>query len=100
VLQAVATGFGTALDRTLLEPYVEKYHAMLNTVQDKGSHAIMEIVVTEFYPMPLADQRLLDATQQWLDDHRDAPAALRRLVVENRDPVARALRAQARDADA
>jgi aminopeptidase N len=100
VLQAVAAGFGAALDDSLLEPYVEKYHSMLDSVQDKGSHAITEIIVTGFYPMALADQRLLDATQQWLDTHTEAPAALRRLVVENRDPVARALRAQARDADA
>ena len=48
----------------------------------------------------LVDRDLHDATQAWLDTHPDAPAALRRLVVENRDPVARALAAQARDAGA
>ena len=57
-------------------------------------------VVYGFYPRPLVDRELHDATQAWLDAHPEAPAALRRLVVENRDPVARALAAQARDAGA
>jgi aminopeptidase N len=100
VLEAVAAGFTTVHDTALLEPYVAKYHSMLDTVGDTESHAIMEILVRGFYPTVLANAQLHDATQAWLDAHHDAPAALRRLVVENRDPIARALRAQARDADA
>ena len=100
ILEAVAAGFGNVHDTALLEPYVEKYHAMLDTVESKTSHAIIEILVPGFYPTGLADARLHDATQAWLTAHPDAPAALRRLVAENRDPIARALRAQQRDADA
>jgi aminopeptidase N len=100
VLASVAAGFTASTDRALLGPYIEPYFAMLDTVDRKGSHAIVEILVRGFYPLTLASQELHDATQRWLDEHPDAPAALRRLVVENRDPVARALKAQARDADA
>lgn len=91
------TRFGTPAE--LLAPSVAAYHAMLDSVQDrKGSHALVETVVQVFYPRPLADRALHDATQGWLDGHPDAPAALRRLVAENRDPIARALAAQERDA--
>jgi aminopeptidase N len=100
ILESVAAGFATVHDTALLEPYVEKYHAMLDTVEGKGSHAIIEILVRGFYPTPLADARLLDASEAWLAAHTDAQPALRRLVMENRDPIARALRAQQRDADA
>jgi aminopeptidase N len=100
VLESIAHGFTTVHDTTLLEPYVDKYHALLDTVEDKGSHAILEILVRGFYPTPLADARLLEASEAWLAAHPDAHAALRRLVMENRDPIARALRAQQRDADA
>jgi aminopeptidase N len=55
-------------------------------------------VVLGFYPYSLADAGLLAASDEWLAGHEDAPAALRRLVRENRDPVARGLRAQERDA--
>ena len=99
VIDAVAHGFtrpGTPA--ALLEPFVDRYHAMLDTVESSGSHATVEAIVFGFYPRPLANRRLHDASQAWLDSHPDAPAALRRLVVENRDPVARALEAQDRDA--
>ena len=99
VVDAVAHGFtrpGTPAP--LLSPFVERYHAMLDTVESRGSHALVEAIVYGFYPRPIADGELLEATQQWLDGHRDAPAALRRLVGENRDPIARALAAQERDA--
>ncbi|WP_345206380.1 aminopeptidase N [Fodinibacter luteus] len=99
VVDALAAGFarpGTPAE--LLRPFVERYHAMLDSVEGRGSHAIVESVVMGFYPRPLADRALHDATQAWLDARADAPPALRRLVVENRDPVARALAAQERDA--
>lgn len=100
ILESIAAGFVTVHDTALLEPYVEKYHALLDTVEGKASHAIIELLVRGFYPTPLADARLLDATESWLSTHPDAHAALRRMVMENRDPIARALRAQQRDADA
>ncbi|MBR7742858.1 aminopeptidase N [Phycicoccus sp. BSK3Z-2] len=99
VVDAVGLGFtrpGTPAE--LLRPYVEKYHASLVTVTSSRSHAIAESIVLGFYPRPLADAALLEATQAWLDDNPDAPPALRRMVAENRDPVARALTAQERDA--
>jgi aminopeptidase N len=99
VVDAVALGFtrpGTPAE--LLRPFVERYHALLDTVEERGSHAMVEAIVSGFYPRPLADRGLLERTQAWLDATPHAHAALRRLVVENRDPVARALAAQERDA--
>ncbi len=98
VVDAVALGFGRAGAPEALRPYVDRYHTMLDTIERKGSHAIIEAIVTGFYPRALADAELLDATQSWIDTHPDAPDALVRLVSENRDGVARALAAQARDA--
>ncbi|MGG5260907.1 aminopeptidase N [Phycicoccus avicenniae] len=99
IVEALGLGFargGTSPE--LLRPFVERYFTMLDTVEDKGSHALIEGIVLGFYPYPVVDAGLLDATQAWLDANPDRPAALRRLVAENRDPVARALTAQERDA--
>ena len=99
IVEAVALGFtrpGTSPE--LLRPFVERYHALLDTIGERGSHAMVEAVVYGFYPRPIADASLRDRTQAWLDANPQAPAALRRLVVENRDPVVRALAAQERDA--
>jgi aminopeptidase N len=85
VVDAVALGFGRAGAPEVLAPFVERYHAMLDHVEDKKSHAIIEAIVTGFYPRALASAALREA-------------ALVRLVAENRDGVARALAAQTRDA--
>ena len=85
-------------ETALLTPYVGKYHAMLTTLWGSRTHAIAESVVVGFYPVMLANRELAGASQHWLDANPQAPAALRRVVSENRDGVTRALAAQERDA--
>ncbi|WP_226345255.1 aminopeptidase N [Agilicoccus flavus] len=99
-LQAAARGWGAVHDTSLLEPFVDRYHTTLLDVAAGRTHAIMETLVSEFYPLALADEHLARATQDWLDAHPDAQDSIRRLVAENRDAVVRALAAQAFDADA
>jgi aminopeptidase N len=98
LLDATGLGFGRVVDPAVLEPFVERYHAALLRTWATRTHAIAESVVQQFYPVALASPRLRDATQTWLDSHADAPAALVRLVAENRDAVVRAVAAQERDA--
>ncbi len=56
-------------------------------------------IVVGLYPGLLVSQDVVDRTDAYLAA-RDVPAALRRLLLEGRDGVARALRARARDAAA
>ncbi|MDC5696578.1 aminopeptidase N [Intrasporangium calvum] len=99
MVQAIGSGFRRTTDLSLLEPYVEKYHAMLLEAWAARSVAIGERVVGGFYPFDLADSSLKAASDAWLAAHRDAPAGLARTVAENRDTITRALLAQARDAE-
>ena len=48
-----------------------------------------------FYPSPLANEALRAASAAWLEANPEAPAALRRLIVEHLAGVERALVAQA-----
>jgi aminopeptidase N len=98
-VSALAQGFGHVHDTALLAPYVDKYHAMLSTLWGSRTHAIAESIVQGFYPSMLANRELAEASQGWLDANPEATSALRRVVSENRDGVARALRAQRRDAE-
>ena len=56
-------------------------------------------IVIGLYPRLIAEQAIVDRTDAWLDANRDSIPALRRLVLESRDALARALRAQAKDAE-
>jgi aminopeptidase N len=96
MVEAAGLGFGRGT-ADLLQPYSERFHAMLLGMWTARTHAIREAVVKTFYPVALASPALRDASQHWLDAHPDAPVALARLVAEHRDALTRALLAQARD---
>ncbi|RXZ70444.1 aminopeptidase N [Agromyces albus] len=96
IVRTTALGFLRAADPALLEPFVERYFAMLEDVWESRSYAIAEKLVDGLYPSTLANRSLADASRAWLDSHPETPA-LRRLVIENLAGVERALAAQERD---
>ncbi|WP_380174502.1 aminopeptidase N [Kineococcus sp. DHX-1] len=98
VQASVIAGFSRVHDEELLRPFVEPYFAVLRTVWAERTNEMAQQIVTGLYPLELADHALVERTDAWLEAEPDAPPALRRLVLENRDGVARALRAQERDA--
>jgi aminopeptidase N len=95
---AVIGGFSQAGQLDLLRPYVVPYFESLTRVWDERTNETAQNVVIGLFPTLLAEQSTVDAADRWLAAHGDAAPALRRLVGESRDGVARALRAQARDA--
>ncbi|MEC5149425.1 aminopeptidase N [Cryobacterium sp. GrIS_2_6] len=98
IVRVTAAGFLRANDTSLLEPFVDKYFAMLQPIWVSRSFSIAEKLIIGLYPSPLANQALVEATRTWLDANPE-PVALRRLVIENLAGVERSLAAQARDAE-
>ncbi|HEX2810388.1 MAG TPA: aminopeptidase N [Kineosporiaceae bacterium] len=96
VQAAVIGGFGRVNDPGLLEPFVEPYFEALVPVWQQRTNEMASQIVVGLYPTVLASDALLARTERWLAS-TDAESALKRLVVENRDGVTRALQAQARD---
>ncbi|HSF26920.1 MAG TPA: aminopeptidase N, partial [Actinomycetes bacterium] len=96
---AIITGFWVPGQERLLEAYVDPYFAAIKDVYATRTNEIAQNIVVGLYPTLLADARVVERTDAWLADADIAPA-LRRMVVESRDGVARALRCQARDAEA
>ncbi|KGM13722.1 aminopeptidase N [Cellulomonas bogoriensis] len=87
-------------DRDLLVPFVDRYFASLEQVWTSRTNEMAQNIVVGLYPTPLAGSSVdvLGLTDDWLGDLGDRHPALRRLVVEARDGVRRALAAQERDA--
>jgi aminopeptidase N len=100
MVEATIAGFGQGAQRDLLAPYAEKYFAVIERVWAERSIQIGMHVVQGLFPSLQQSQETLDATDAWLQAHREAAPALRRLVLESRDDLARALRGQACDAAA
>jgi aminopeptidase N len=98
LVEATIAGFGQPSQRELLAPYAEKYFAAIERVWTERSIQIGMDVVRGLFPALQDSQATLDATDAWLAAHEGAAPALRRLVLEARDDLARALRGQACDA--
>ena len=81
----------------VLAPYVEKYLAAADTMWEEKGTQRASTALEYIFPRPLASQELLDRVDAWLETSTANPAA-KRYVNEGRDDVARALAAQAKDA--
>ncbi|WP_329050538.1 aminopeptidase N [Streptomyces violaceus] len=100
MVEATISGFEQGSQRELLAPYAEKYFAAIERVWAERSIQIGMHVVQGLFPSLQQSQETLDAADAWLESHREAAPALRRLVLEAQDDLARALRGQACDAAA
>ncbi|MCA5893328.1 aminopeptidase N [Isoptericola sp. NEAU-Y5] len=98
IIRFTASGFVHVSDPAVLEPFVARYVDALLDIWTTRSYHIAEELIEGLYPAPLASVALRDAVQGWLDAHGDAPAALRRMVIEQLAGTERALAAQAVDA--
>ena len=100
LVEATIAGFGQPGQRELLAPFTERYFAALEGLWATRSIETAMAVVTGLYPALQGSRETLAATDAWLEGHQGAAPALRRLVLEGRDDLARALRAQTCDARA
>jgi aminopeptidase N len=81
----------------VLAPFTAKYFGAISGVWERRSSEVAQTVVIGLYPSWDISQAGLDSADEFLADP-DVPPALRRLVVEGRAGVERALRARAFDA--
>ncbi|MFG2470804.1 aminopeptidase N [Streptomyces canus] len=98
--EATISGFNQPSQRDLLEPYSEKYFAVIERIWQDRSIQIAVNTVSGLFPSLQDPRTTVDAADAWLAAHEDAAPALRRLVLEGRDDLARALRGQECDAQA
>ncbi|MER1996413.1 MAG: aminopeptidase N [Arthrobacter sp.] len=95
--RAAIGGFSRVHDTALLEPYSQRYFDSLREVWASRTHEIAQQIVVGLYPARLTTQETVDRTDAFLESLGDEAPALRRLLLENRDGVVRALKAQAAD---
>ncbi len=96
---AVIAGFVQGCQRDLLRPFRDSYFAQVGEVWRTRTSEMALNVAVGLYPGILVEPETIEATDEYLR-REEPPAALRRVLVEGRDGVTRALRAQAKDAQA
>jgi aminopeptidase N len=92
-------GFNVAMQSELLIPYIDQYFAILIDLWTTAGYEIAETTATMLFPSFIVTDETLAKAQKWIDvTGKDAPSALRRVIIEGRDALARSLRAQKKDA--
>jgi aminopeptidase N len=97
--RAVLAGFADPDQPDLVNPYREQYFAVVGDVWRNWSSAMAQDFVSGVYTVGAISEETVRLTDEYIAA-ADPPAALRRLLVEGRDDVLRALRCQARDRQA
>ncbi len=95
-VRAIVAGLTGVGQAELLEPYVERYFAMIADVWQRRSSEVAQTVVVGLYPAWSVREESVAAADAFLA--ADHPAALKRLVAEGRAGVVRALAARTADA--
>jgi len=90
----IAAVFQVSGQAEVLEPYVDQYLAMAETVVDELGVWIGQTALIYLFPLANPSAETLAKVDTWLASTQ-APAAAVRYVSEGRDDLARALRAQA-----
>ena len=93
-LDATIAGFRSGTDPSLIEGYAVEYFSSLGKWWSERSIEIARRLVNGLFPAA-EDTSAVDS---WIQANAEAPASLRRLVLERRDHLARDLRAQASNA--
>jgi len=97
IVRSLTLGYDLVNNQSALEPLVDEYFAMLESMWNQRTYKIAEYLAEGLYPSSLVSEGLVTKSRQWLDSHPNIPA-LRRIVEENLAGVERALRVQAVDA--
>ena len=97
--RAVLAGFISPDQDVLLEPYGRRYFDVVAQVWRDWKPVMAQGFASNAYPVTAISPQTVQATDDYLA-RTSLPAPLRRLLSENRDDVARALRCRARDRQA
>jgi aminopeptidase N len=94
--RATLLGFTEPGQAELYRPYMERYFAQLAPAWEKWTGEFAQSFAEMCYPSALVEEATLARTDAYIEEADPAPA-LRRLLIEGRAGVERALRARAMD---
>lgn len=97
IRQSLMIGFQRPNHRELQAKFVDRYFDTLIKTWDEHGYECAGDVINGMFPSYVISPEIVAKTDSWIASHLDAPAAMIRFLKENRDHMARALRAQERD---
>ena len=98
-ISAIIGGFQQANQLAVLEPYAERYFGAIDAVWRDRTGDTARTIAEGLFPYLRIDESTIERVDRYLHDEQP-PAGLRRILLENRDAITRALRARECDTTA
>ncbi len=96
VQRSAIAGFSGGTDKSVLEPFTDRYFEAIEGIWRERSHEISQQIIVGLFPRNYS-QDLLEKTEKFLAELPEDAAALHRMVSESRDGMKRALKVQEAD---
>ncbi|GAA1348101.1 aminopeptidase N [Falsarthrobacter nasiphocae] len=93
-LRMAAMGFQSGLDTQAHRELVDEFFSRAREIKGKLSHEVTQTLVRGLYPSRVVSRTALDASAAFIASLGEEDAAIKRMVVESHDGLARALRVQ------
>ena len=81
----------------IMKNFIDKYFDSVETLWNARTHEIGQSLVTGLFPSSNITQEVIDKSDKFLENNKNLAVGARRIIIEQRDAIARALRAQAAD---
>ena len=78
----------------IMKNFIDKYFDSVATLWNSRTHEIGQSLVTGLFPSSNITQEVIEKSDKFLAENKDLAVGARRIIIEQRDALARALRAQ------
>ena len=96
-LHSILAGISYMDHEGVLKNFIDKYFDSVSSLWNARTHEIGQSLVTGLFPSTNINMDVVKKCDEFLEENKDLAVGARRIVVEQRDSLARALKAQESD---
>ena len=93
-IHAALAGLSYIDHAEIMKNFIDKYFESVATLWNSRTHEIGQSLVTGLFPSSNITQEVIEKSDKFLAENKDLAVGARRIIIEQRDALARALRAQ------
>lgn len=97
-LHSMLAGFHYVDQVEVLTEFVDLYFDSVSALWNARTHEIGQSLVTGLFPVTVVSETVIKKADEFLISNPELPVGARRIIIEQKDSLARALRAQQKDA--
>lgn len=98
-IHSMLAGFHHVDHELVLKDFVDLYFNSISELWNARTHEIGQSLLTGLFPVTVVEQAVIDKADEFLANNPDLPTGAKRIIIEQKDSLARALRAQQKDAE-